>query len=137
VEKYGRGRPATDDNITRRMRFSCWITKATDTHLEYVILIAFPRQQWLHESTSVLHLYVHCLSLTKAIISSHHQPDDGFSTKPKYCSPLKLCRLLEKVLRFILDKIRACHTPGLLLNFSLVFLSSNVTLHSTNSCHTV
>jgi hypothetical protein len=31
------------------MRFPCWITKATDTHSEYVILIAFSRQQWLRE----------------------------------------------------------------------------------------
>jgi hypothetical protein len=37
----------------RRMRFACWITKATDTHSEYVILIAFPRQQWLRERASV------------------------------------------------------------------------------------
>jgi hypothetical protein len=28
--------------------------KATDTHLEYVILIAFPLQQWLRESDSIL-----------------------------------------------------------------------------------
>jgi hypothetical protein len=48
-EKYGRARLATDNNIIRRMRFACWITKATDTHSEYVILIAFPRQQWLRE----------------------------------------------------------------------------------------
>jgi hypothetical protein len=45
MEKYGTARHATDDNIIRRMRFTCWITKATDTHVEYVILIAFPRQQ--------------------------------------------------------------------------------------------
>jgi hypothetical protein len=31
-----------------RMSFACWITKATHTHLEYVILIAFTQQQWLH-----------------------------------------------------------------------------------------
>jgi hypothetical protein len=43
VEKYGTARQATDDNIIQRMRFACWITKATDTHSEYVILIAFPR----------------------------------------------------------------------------------------------
>jgi hypothetical protein len=43
VEKYGRAREATDDNIIRRMRFACWVTKATDTHSEYVTLIAFPR----------------------------------------------------------------------------------------------
>ena len=28
-----------------RMCTACWLTKATDTHLEYVILIAFPLQQ--------------------------------------------------------------------------------------------
>jgi hypothetical protein len=50
------------DNIIRRMRFACWITKATDTHSVYVILIAFPRQQWLCECTSMLRIYVHCLS---------------------------------------------------------------------------
>jgi hypothetical protein len=31
-----------------RMRIACWITKATDTTSEYVILSAFPLQQWLH-----------------------------------------------------------------------------------------
>jgi hypothetical protein len=54
VEKYGRARQDTDDNIIRRMRFVCWITKATDTHWEYVILIAYQRQQWLRERASVL-----------------------------------------------------------------------------------
>jgi hypothetical protein len=32
-----------------RMRIACWINKATDTHLEYVILIAFPREHRLRE----------------------------------------------------------------------------------------
>ena len=45
MEKYGTGRQATDGNIIRRMRIACWITKATDTHSEYVIVIAFPLQQ--------------------------------------------------------------------------------------------
>ena len=35
-------RQVTDDNIIRRI--ACWITKATDTHSEYVILTAFPGQ---------------------------------------------------------------------------------------------
>jgi hypothetical protein len=39
VEKYGTARQTTDDNIIRRMRFACWITKATDTHSEYVVLL--------------------------------------------------------------------------------------------------
>jgi hypothetical protein len=33
VEKYGTARQTRDDSIIRRMRFACWITKATDTHL--------------------------------------------------------------------------------------------------------
>ena len=40
-EKCGRARQATDDNIIRRIRIACWITKATNTHSEYVILTAF------------------------------------------------------------------------------------------------
>jgi hypothetical protein len=35
------------------MRFAYWITKATDTHSEYLILISFRRQQWLRERASV------------------------------------------------------------------------------------
>jgi hypothetical protein len=54
VEKYGTAGQATDDNIIRRMRIACWITKDTDTQAEYVILIASPRQQWLCERASML-----------------------------------------------------------------------------------
>jgi len=32
-----------------RMRITCWIPTATNTHSQYVILIAFLLQQWLHE----------------------------------------------------------------------------------------
>jgi len=31
VEKYGKARQATDNNVIRRMRVACWITKVTDT----------------------------------------------------------------------------------------------------------
>jgi hypothetical protein len=37
-----------------RMRVACWISKATNTHSEYVILIACPLQQWLRERTTML-----------------------------------------------------------------------------------
>jgi hypothetical protein len=38
-----------------RMGIECWITKATDTHSEYVIFIVFfPLHQWLHEWDRVL-----------------------------------------------------------------------------------
>jgi len=41
-----------------RMRIVYWTPKATNAHSEYVILIAFPQQQWLYEQASVLGLYV-------------------------------------------------------------------------------
>jgi len=53
-EKRYRDGEATDDNVTRRTHFACWITKATNTNSKYIILIAFSRQQWLHERFSML-----------------------------------------------------------------------------------
>jgi hypothetical protein len=37
-----------------RMRIACWIPKATNTNSQYVMFIAFPLQQWLHEQASLL-----------------------------------------------------------------------------------
>jgi len=77
-----RVRQATDDNITRRVRISCWTTKATNTHThtphthththkqthththtEYVLVSAFPWQQWLSEGASVCVCYTHVACL--------------------------------------------------------------------------
>jgi len=60
-KKYGTARQATDDNTIRRIRTAYWTTKATDTRSEYVLLIAFPRQQCLLKRDAMLGLYVHCL----------------------------------------------------------------------------
>jgi len=49
VEKYCRAGQATDDNIIRHMRFAYWITEATNTYPEYIILIVLARQQRLRE----------------------------------------------------------------------------------------
>jgi hypothetical protein len=55
---------ATDDNTIRLMRFTCWLNKARGTHSEYVTLIAFQLQNWIHERTSRLrHTYISCLVL--------------------------------------------------------------------------
>ena len=40
--------------VLRRTRIVCWITNITNTHSEYVILLAFPLQQWLQERASML-----------------------------------------------------------------------------------
>jgi hypothetical protein len=58
VAKYGAAGHATDNSVMWFMRFACWLTKATDTHLEYVIFIVFLQQQWLWEHTSLLRLYL-------------------------------------------------------------------------------
>jgi hypothetical protein len=60
---------------------ACWIPKATDIHSEYVILIAFPLKQQLHERTSVLsYTHIACLvdfvrntykSLTVSVMKPH------------------------------------------------------------------
>jgi len=42
-EKFGRDGEATYGIIKRPMRIACWITNITDTHTEYVILLAFAR----------------------------------------------------------------------------------------------
>jgi hypothetical protein len=50
----------------RRMRIACWIITATDTHSEYVIIIAFPQQQWVCELPSIVcYTYIACLSITE------------------------------------------------------------------------
>jgi len=49
------------------MRISCWIPKDTNTHSEYVLLIAFPLQQWLHERVSMLcQMYIVCHAISSA-----------------------------------------------------------------------
>jgi hypothetical protein len=53
-----------------RRPFACWVTGAKDTHSEYVIIIAFPQQQWLGESASLLCLcvgYIVCVVLDPAV----------------------------------------------------------------------
>jgi hypothetical protein len=45
VEKYGTTGKVTDDNTMWSMHIECMITKATNMHSEYVMLIVFPWQQ--------------------------------------------------------------------------------------------
>jgi hypothetical protein len=89
-----RARQATDDNIIWRIRFACWISKATDRHSEFEILIAFLRLQWLCESTSILrYTHVACLLLVPYVIKSNcavnmHFPGSSSSiTMQTLCYP--------------------------------------------------
>ena len=60
-----------------RMCFACWTSKAANKQSEYVIFIAFPRQQWLRERPSVLgYIYsacpgIFCLKREAEVTSKH------------------------------------------------------------------
>jgi hypothetical protein len=49
-----------------RMRFTWWIREVINTHSDYVILIAFPQEQWLGERAlnitfiSILSVFLAC-----------------------------------------------------------------------------
>jgi hypothetical protein len=48
----------TEDNIIRRMRIAYWVTKATDTHPAYVILIALHGNNGSSDAPQRLRVYV-------------------------------------------------------------------------------
>ena len=107
VAQYCRAGQATDDNIIRLMPIARWIIKATNTHSEYVILIAYPLQQWWHERASILrYTYNACLFAFRKTIWR------------KYCQLLSLPYLVnsgEKVSRTNsnckrLEDVRECVT---------------------------
>jgi hypothetical protein len=97
VEKCGRTRQAIDKKIIWRMRFACCVTKATDTHLECVILIAFPRQQRLRERASVLRLHVHCLSCIRVLITL--RPESNIL----HIGPQICCKICKEHIRYCLE----------------------------------
>jgi hypothetical protein len=84
----GTGRQATDENTIRCLLIACWLPKATNTHLECIIIIAFSRQHLLHGRSSQLHYtysYIACLAVltasclyTKMLISQHFTEYIGF-----------------------------------------------------------
>ena len=126
-----RGRP----QMTRwRMRIACWVTKATNTHSQNVILITFPPQQWLHESASVWrYTYIASLvcgcshSLPAATVpgfrisySSRSSPSFSsttFQDFPGYCD------LLSEVSKFYLQMY---HFTSIFLKLKSTFLMKNV-----------
>ena len=79
MEKSFRTRQAMDDNVIGRMRVACWISKATDTHSEYVVLNGFLLQQGLHERVSVLG-YMYIASFVEVLIRPHQLYVDLFYT---------------------------------------------------------
>jgi hypothetical protein len=64
--------PDTLQMAVRRICFVCWITKGTNTHSEYVILIALPLQQWFEELASMLR-YTCIVSLVMFLANKNQQ----------------------------------------------------------------
>jgi hypothetical protein len=63
VEEYGRAREVIADYIIQRMRFARWITKATNTHAEYVILIAIPVQSGYTPAPQYYVIHTDCVCI--------------------------------------------------------------------------
>jgi len=55
----------TDDTTIRRMRFTCRIPKATNTHSEYAVLDCFSTTQMVTRTLLSVALCVHCASCWK------------------------------------------------------------------------
>jgi hypothetical protein len=98
-----RGRPQM---AIWRMLIACSITKATDTHSEYVMLVAFPLQQCLHKRAPMLRCtYIACLVvfwylqtfLLGSQGKSYNESDDYFGSKVRgRCSVRKTVKIRNK-----------------------------------------
>ena len=83
----------------KNKRFAFWMTKATHTHSECVIITAFPRQQWYLECASILRLNVHflCYNLDGAClprgtdwIFKYDLEPSAFNGSARLCFPLRI-----------------------------------------------
>ena len=68
VEKYSRARQATHDNIMWRRSIAYWVTKATETHSEYLIRIAFHGNSGCVNELQC-HVYAYAASLVLYLLS--------------------------------------------------------------------
>ena len=95
-KKCGTAGQATNGNIILRMHFVCWITKATDSHSEYVILSVFygkdgyanAPQCYFSKNTACGHLLAalpsqgkkcHAIKKKYYNINRHYQGNEGLS----------------------------------------------------------
>jgi len=130
--------PYNPEITIRRMRFVFWISKATHTHSEYVILIAWPQQTWLRERASMLCFYVKCLSYKHNIC--YHKNCSKYVSSDEFDIHVTVHRVT-----FLIIKPTRC------TNFSNLFLEWNSTCfgqflctssgvfhctHNNGTCHT-
>ena len=77
-EKSGTARQVNCDNKLGRMPFTCWITKATDTHSECVIRTAL-HDKTVKQTHLVVGLYVHYISCFVSDICTKSREDQQIS----------------------------------------------------------
>ena len=100
VKKNGTAWQTTDDNIIGHMLIACWIPKCTNLHSEYVIIIAFTLEQWLHQRASVLpHAYFACL------VDVRYEATSG----RKNTSKNKSCSVLSMNARMVKQRYSSTH----------------------------
>ena len=91
--------------------FACWITKSTDTHSEYVSLVAFLQQQWFGKRASTLH----CLSCYKWLYFTTVSVKKAINTCMALINPYLLTPrsrvLLEKITSKLVKKFPAFMEP--------------------------
>jgi hypothetical protein len=138
VEKYGTARQATDDNIIRRMRMACQITKTTNTHSEYVNIYCFPTAKMAARTCLNISLYVAVLLLFTLIFAfcraggCSGNPVDLYSCMP-------FCKALTMV--YDIPTLRTCRLfPPYALKGNTLRLADSVCLRLQacslqNKCH--
>ena len=83
------------------MRIACWITKATDTKSEYILIIVFPLQQLFRERASILrNVYIACLFL---VLSNPTQTNHSIIVKQ---ANNRIYRVIHKSLRDFRTRLR-------------------------------
>jgi hypothetical protein len=112
------------------MRIAWWIPNTTNTHLGYVTLIAFPLQQWLHESASMLrYTYIACLVTCSFLRVTLHSL---FSDKNlmHFSSPICVLRAQRLIFSFIQsskqDLVKHTNCSTFIEQFSAVKASSSL-----------
>ena len=71
-----------------RMRIAFWLPRAPNTHSQYVIIPAFPLQQWLHELPSILRYTYSTLAVLYSHMNISRTPDTQQRTVYHTASPV-------------------------------------------------
>ena len=97
-----------------RLRNACWIPKATNT-LRFVILLASPLQQWLHEPASLLHYTYIGLAYLFTYLVTYSMEQSPWEAKPH------LAYLFTYLVTYSMEQSPSWEAkPRLIKNFPLI-----------------